>query len=162
MSADRHANPEGRRKFKSAEFAAWLQRWRDAEGFRWTELAERSGLSYSTVMAMSQGRTTSRASRQAAKANGLPETPSPSAETVARLADGLGLDVGYVMEKAGLGNRSDRWRFFNTAEREFLARILSNVAALRAETGDPLPDPMLKLLRELQESLPKIQEGPPE
>jgi transcriptional regulator with XRE-family HTH domain len=106
--------------FDSQKFGAWLRRWRQAEGLEWSEIAERSGLNRGTLQTLARG-TPNKAARERGQID-----LNPGVVTLARLADGLGLELGYVLSKGGLTVGSDdRWDHFSKAERALIRQHLS-------------------------------------
>lgn len=114
---------EGRRVtpppvFDGPGFAVWLRRIMDAEGMAVSDLSERSGLHASMLATLRRGIPSSTQQAQGQRAI------NPSINTIAAVAHGLGLELSYVMSKAGLDNAGDRWANFSDREAEALAVLL--------------------------------------
>lgn len=111
--------------FDGPAFARWLRRWKEAEGLGWRDIAERSGIAIGTIQLLARGKPP-----KIALARGQTEI-SPGINTLARLADGLGLDLSYVLSKGGIApGGHDRWDGFSNSERTLLH------SALRSPTFD--------------------------
>lgn len=127
--------PELAPTYDWGRLSVWLQRIRESEGFRWSDLAERADLGYSTLMALVH--------------RGKAVRPNPSAETIAKLAFALDLDVGYVMEKAGLGQSGSRWSNFTRAELDELQTGLRVRGVIARERGVHMSEALERLAKEL-------------
>lgn len=153
MSAVRDA--PGLVRWDGPRFGRWLRRWKDSEKLEWPTIAERSGLHVGTLQALARG-------TQGARGN-KPHNPDrsidPSISTVARLAEGLGLELAYVVRQAGIDPHNDRWSNFNQHEQHALVDALR--AQLKIENAihlktDPL---LLQLLEQLEAALPTQEEA---
>jgi transcriptional regulator with XRE-family HTH domain len=74
------------------DFGHWLRRYRRSRGWTQAQVAERGGLPKSILPYMEAGHRTDRPNWKLG---------SSSIDTFMRLAKGLELDLGYVLEKAG-------------------------------------------------------------
>lgn len=125
-------------------FGRWLRRWKESEGLDWPTLSARTGLHTSTLHGLARGTQARSRGGDAAK------SIDPAISSVVRLAEGLGLELAYVVRQAGIDPHNDRWANFNQHERYAL------VDALRAQikiehTAHLMTDPLLlQLLGELQ------------
>jgi transcriptional regulator with XRE-family HTH domain len=116
--------------FNGPSFAAWLRRWKDAEGLAWADIAERGGLSMSTLAGIAAGDPPA-----AARRRGQTEI-NPGVNALARIAYALGLELSYVLAKGGLTPRyGDRWANFTREERAALLYVLRDT---RADDGPVL------------------------
>lgn len=120
-------------------FGKWLQKWRRSEGLEWGQISERSGLAKGTLQMLARG-TPSTVDRSRGQ-KGI----NPGINTVARLAHGLGLDLNYVVSKAGIRIAADRWDNFNMRERAIFERALRDYVGQGVD-GDAA---VLRLLDEL-------------
>lgn len=100
-------------------FAAWLHRWMDANDILVVDLARRSGLSKGQIQDLRRGTT-----RPSATKGSTRGVRNVNVNTLAAIADGLGLRFSYVASKAGLTDEGDRWAAFSPAERAILAERL--------------------------------------
>jgi transcriptional regulator with XRE-family HTH domain len=126
--------------FDGPRFARWLRRWKEAESLEWGQIAERSGLNASTVLNLANGAPQAGARRRGQT------VIDPRVSTLARLAQGLGLELAYVLERAGLDpEHGGRWSNFTAEERFALARAIG-----KSEEHSPA---MRRLARELSASL---------
>lgn len=106
-------------EFDGPKFAAWLHRWKDAHNLQWEAVAAKAGVHYSTVQQLARG-------VPQAHARGRGQTQiNPSINTLAALAQGLELDLDYVLEQGGLGSPGSRWRGFHERERQALLLVLN-------------------------------------
>lgn len=119
-------------EYDGAEFAKWLRRWKDQDGRFWREIAQAAGLSASTLQLLAKGE------QQATRGRG---SLSPSAEVLARIAHAFGLEIEYVMSKAGLSDGGSRWAAFSRGERAAIARSLADAEDL---TGSKLRAELLQ------------------
>jgi len=131
--------------FDAESFARWLTAWRASEGLTWGAIAERSELHKGTLQQLVAGPSATRTAQGQKKI-------SPAAETIARLAYGLDLELSYVASKAGLTNTGSRWRNFNREERAALSEALRTIELAGAMALRPPPVILRRLLEELEES----------
>lgn len=110
--------------FDGPEFAERLKRWMRSEGVSVDQLVQRSGLAHGTIALMRRGTPSSHAAGKGQKVY------VPSVNTLAQIAHGLGLQVGYVASWGGLASGGDRWENFSDSER------LAIALAIGAETDD--------------------------
>jgi transcriptional regulator with XRE-family HTH domain len=139
--------------FDAPRFASWLRRWKEAEGLEWGDIAKKGGLSTSALHELARGTPRTHGTGRD-RAKGI----NPSVTIMARVAMGLGLDLGYVLSKAGLGTGSDRWSNFSRDDRRLLVAALRDSALRYSTLDDQLPPPMLALLREIEASLTDNEE----
>lgn len=117
--------------FDGPKLAKWLKRWMAAHDWSVEGLAAASGLHRDTIATLRRGRPHS-------KVHAAQHTHQISVNTLARLARGLGLPLGYVAAQAGLGDEGGRWDEFSVRERQAIAQRLG---------GDP--DDLDHTLREI-------------
>lgn len=91
----------------------------DAHDIKVDVLAERSHMSRGVIQDLRSGRMRKGQGRR-----------NPAVNTLAAVADGLGLRFSYVASKGGLTDEGDRWAAFTAAERQFIA------GRLGADPGD--------------------------
>lgn len=111
-------------EFDGVKFAERLRRWQQSEGVSVAQLAERSGLANGTIALMRRGVPVADAAAKGQTAI------APSVNTIAKIAHGLRLQLGYVASWAGLDSSSDRWSNFSESER------LAIALAIEADTDD--------------------------
>jgi transcriptional regulator with XRE-family HTH domain len=138
-------------RWDGPRFGNWLRKWRDSEGLGWREISERTGLHESTLQGLARGTQGPRGGRNAAA---IDKSLDPPISTVARVAQGLGLELTYVIRQAGIDPHNDRWTNFNTLERSTLHEVLRFHLLLEQQAG-LTPNPVVpRLLAELEASLP--------
>lgn len=108
-------------KFDGVAFAAWLRRWKDAHDLEWSEIAKACGLHDSTLKQLANGKP-----QKGARDRGQTEI-NPAINTLARLANGLGLPFAFVASKGGIyGGGVGRWDHFTEVERAVIESALLN------------------------------------
>lgn len=129
--------------FNAPAFASWFRRWKEAEGLEWPEIARRTGLARGTLQLLARG-----VPPKAALERGQTDL-NPGITTLARLAQGLGLDLAYVLGKGGIHpGDADRWDAFSNAERALLRRALLAYGLDRDAVAERNP-----LLQQLERTL---------
>lgn len=120
-------DPNGRRlegpaepapTFNGAQFARWLRGWMESEGIAVTELARASDIGEGTIHQLRRGQP-NKAMRDRGQTSW-----TPALQIIVNLAHGLGLQLSYVLSKAGLTDDGDRWANFSESERLALAIVL--------------------------------------
>lgn len=134
-------------RWDGPRFGRWLRRWRDAEHLSWAEIATSTGLHISTLQGISRGTS------QRTDGKSL----DPPISTVVRLAQGLGLELDYVVRQAGIDPHNDRWSNFNGMERATLREVLRFHAMLEQAAGLEKNPLVPRLLNEVEASLPSIK-----
>lgn len=131
--------PEAPPRFDAQSFAHWLRKWKDAEGLEWGDIADRAGLSRSTL----QGITAIARAPESQIGRKRTESFNPPINTLSAIAHALGLDLTYVLNKGGVLTDADysRWANFTGAERMALARAL---ATLPEQLRTPVESQLLK------------------
>lgn len=120
--------------FDGPEFAKWLRRWMEAHDLSVPGLAAASGLHKDTISILRRGEPHSSARKSQ-------RTHQINVNTLAQVAHGLGLPLGYVAARAGLGDEGGRWDEFSLRERQAIAKRLG---------GDP--DDLDRTLREITQA----------
>lgn len=140
---------EKRSLFDLQSFSSWLRRWRDAENLEWTQLAKDAGLHPSAVAVFARGKPSSRP-----PARGY----DPSVTTMYRLATALDLDLGYLLEQAGMPHTGSRMSALTRAERMALHQALA--AANTELMTDATKEILRRLMEEIEVTLPTNKERP--
>lgn len=105
--------------FDGPAFAKWLRKWMEAENLEVGDVASASGLSRGMITTLRRGMPTA-----AELSRGQANKITPALESLVGLAQGLDLDLSYLLSKAGLTSVGERWANFTPREREALAKAL--------------------------------------